>query len=270
MKLTITKPGKGLVYTVPDNASNAEILLTIIYDKKHTPTDQQLIRLVVDIHATADDVTTEFGKFEYEFIVACLRQKRLDTFTYLLENLHVSVNFTAKNGSPLMLFAIQQGFDSFRRVLDKNVILFSNGDFRKNNIKTHIDVEYCLQGWDTITQNAVFNIAFQSFHLITNVNTLVNLARIGIARGQPYTNVSCILAKIRRHPGDVRVTEDLAKDFVELLIKQKCIDSTVYQSVKSSLSLAAIKNCVYLAIQENACGVYSAMCTAFPESRIYI
>lgn len=267
MKITVTENKGNTVYDFAEGMSTAEILLNFIYTRNGA-TDSTLIYLLKTLNATVTDVTTVCEQYDYEFIVACIRCGHLEAAKYIFDTLSVNPDYIAQNGSPLILFAIQQGFEPFRWILEQGACLFEEGDFRRNKKIPRVTAIFCAADHHIRTRNALFNMAFLVRHTLKNADTLLALTKIGIDSNQDYVYVSGMMETLKHELSRIggKMPADLAKDFVRLLIRQKCLSSGEYAKVNGSLTYSDIRNFMYETVQGNSFGVYSAMWAAYPGS----
>lgn len=273
LKITSTKVKKDAkVLSFRDGTSNAEVLLTALYDGGVSET--AIVALAKSLSATKEDVMSVCKRYTYEFVVACVMGKKYTVLDYLFDTLKVDVNHVSANGSPLMLYAIQTGYDSLCYFLKRHAILVHSGDLlhnSKDGLK-HITATWCVVAGDTDTRNTILNLAFHVLSHINNYNTLVDLARFALKADYLYTSVCAILERMVNvgNQSGRGVPPDIALDFVKLLIAQKCgwDYRAMYEYVRKYLTDAHITECMYLAARGNSHAVYSVLWSTFQKHRI--
>lgn len=279
MKVMITEPrekvikcdlSKGPVPAITDIHNNTQNEADFLAAIK----ELALLEPTFDFEAAFTESIPGYGS---EYIVRCFYFNRFNVLDYIFDNIAVSPNFVTSNGSPLILFAMQQSWECFTYLVSRGAKLFrGDGELVKNTGKhPHVNVLFCANGNEKIL-NVVFNALMSQAALpVMDRETLLQGLSLGVSLGRPITQLRAF-ARHHKLDRDIPLNyiyqlrspeKESPRGKLMAIVTEKCDDPCVYKGV-TGLDATDIRWAMNVSMSFDDPRVYNVLCDAFPKNRI--
>lgn len=218
---------------------------------------------------TAFTQCTKSHKLEY--IVKCVNNNRFSVLDYIFDNTAVTPDLITHNGSPLILFAIQQSWEAFTYLRSRGAKLF-RGDselVRNTGRHPHVNVLFCANGNENIL-NVIFNVLHEKAACTKlDSETLMQGLSIGVSLGKSISQLRTFMRHTEIQCGDKLREPDGESPRGKLmaLVAEKCTYWGQFKDV-TGLDTTDIRWAMNVSLSCDRPGVYDALCLAFPKNRI--
>jgi len=259
MKIQIQTP---VVLTISDKETCGvalRILMNCSYDSVVCLT--ALLECYPDFDiATA--LTTVVHGSPHEHVVKCVQYSRYDQLDWIFDRKLVSPDFISENGSPLILFAMQNSLKMLQYFISRGAQVLRDGDFVTNHTDTEITALFVARG-RTQVQKALLGIVVVNLGDISSMDTLVGFHKIATEL-QLWDIVNRISCRIAALGGSHLVNVDRTA-WIMRLVAQKCNVALSYKEAGKGLSEMEIRSAMITALSEVSFDAYAALRMAFPS-----
>lgn len=234
-------------------------------------------------------ITTPHTHGAYEYVVRCVMYSRYKLLDYIFDNEIVSPNFIASNGSPLVLFAMQNSVEMFSYLISRGAHLLDSGDLVHNKLAgtKHVTCLFASHNFKKV-RDVLLNFVVVNRTNITNVKTLQDCLNVGITNGRPIEHLNLLTNRISalqyKETVEQRAqeienkmlalktlissgTQPREQIFLDL-VSNGCDDYTHFAEAGKGLPEYTIISGMHASLGHNSLDTYYSMCRAFPYVRI--
>lgn len=270
MKVTIAETRTKTIKIDCSLADPAKVVHTLDH-KTNTRSEAEFITALTtmskDFSAfdTAASLTGYVSGY-WEHVVYCVRVGRYETLDFIFDNNLVSPDFVAHNGSPLILFAMEQGLTAFRYMVSRGARLIVDGDLVCNSQRHSVNVFSCtnVSPDKTAINKVLFNHVLVNMSSMTNAKTLSRLlAQINASRPQikRYQDRIAELTKLEDLPAPQECD-------INGLVSKGCVDTDQFKEAGEGMSETVIRRALVSALSLDTLDTWYALRAAFPQHKI--
>lgn len=263
---------------LPDGLSEADLLIKIHNTSYDNTSAFAKIKALVSMYPDFDitkAVTTTPTELVYEYIVRCVQSTWVPQLDFLFEAGIVSPDFVSKNGSPLILFAMQNSVEMFRYMISRGAKLVIDGDLVKNINTPNINALSCATGTVDILQ-ALFNSGLRGVGTrVTNRNTLLALLQLGVSLDRPHTQlrefirmhhlVISVYKPLTPYTCRFKLEDDTPRGKVVALVNSGCTSIDSFRTTGVGCSPSDIRACIAVAMSRDNVDTLTSLWNAFPQ-----
>lgn len=213
--------------------------------------------------------------FLYEYIVMCVQKEWYDILDLIFNANHVSPDFVSRNGSPLLLFAMQTSVEMFRYILSRGAKLVIHGDLVKNHDKPYLTALFCANGNPDMLQ-LLFNAGLRQVgSTVTNKETLALLLHLGISLEREHSQLRDFIRIHNMGTFGYKPTwkktcrfqqeDDTPRGKMIALVNSGCTSTDDFRKAGENCTPSDIRACMAVAMSRTEAKTFTSLWYAYPQ-----